>query len=192
MGVLRVASAPLVSAGVMLTPLLPSARGSSSRELSVRRVAEAAVAPCVVSSSESGTGNPYWALFTRLTPLLPSARGSSSRELGVGRVAEVAVAPCVVSSSESKCCELLSVGGDANFRVSGGGPRGRVITKCPERVFGYSSTRALEDRELVAAEINIFMNCAELDPYIEVRLPDYTGCPGDRVRLPDYAGCPND
>ncbi|MQM21314.1 hypothetical protein Taro_054354, partial [Colocasia esculenta] len=34
-------------------PLLPSARGSSSRELSVRRVAEAAVAPCVVSSSES-------------------------------------------------------------------------------------------------------------------------------------------
>ncbi|MQL99938.1 hypothetical protein Taro_032671 [Colocasia esculenta] len=36
-----------------LTPLLPSARGSSSRELGVGRVAEAAVAPCVVSSSES-------------------------------------------------------------------------------------------------------------------------------------------
>ncbi|MQM03296.1 hypothetical protein Taro_036075 [Colocasia esculenta] len=54
-----------------------------------------------------GTGNPYWALFTRLTPLLPSARGSSSRELGVGQVAEAAVAPCVVSSSESECCEFL-------------------------------------------------------------------------------------
>ncbi|MQM10093.1 hypothetical protein Taro_042981 [Colocasia esculenta] len=36
-----------------LTPLLPSARGSSSRELGVGRVAEAAVAPCVDSSSES-------------------------------------------------------------------------------------------------------------------------------------------
>ncbi|MQM11377.1 hypothetical protein Taro_044285 [Colocasia esculenta] len=36
-----------------LTPLLPSAMGSSSRELGVGRVAEAAVAPCVVSSSES-------------------------------------------------------------------------------------------------------------------------------------------
>ncbi|MQM19235.1 hypothetical protein Taro_052235 [Colocasia esculenta] len=36
-----------------LTPLLPSARGSSSQELGVRWVAEAAVAPCVVSSSES-------------------------------------------------------------------------------------------------------------------------------------------
>ncbi|MQL81609.1 hypothetical protein Taro_014079 [Colocasia esculenta] len=34
-------------------PLLPSARGSSSRELSVGRVAEATVAPCVVSNSES-------------------------------------------------------------------------------------------------------------------------------------------
>ncbi|MQM06821.1 hypothetical protein Taro_039652 [Colocasia esculenta] len=41
------------------------------------------------------------------------------------------------------------------------------IFKCPGRAFGYSSTRALEDRELVAAEIYIFMNCAELDPYIE-------------------------
>ncbi|MQM18789.1 hypothetical protein Taro_051784 [Colocasia esculenta] len=41
------------------------------------------------------------------------------------------------------------------------------IFKCPRRAFGYSSTRALEDRELVAAEIYIFMNCAELDPYIE-------------------------
>ncbi|MQL77353.1 hypothetical protein Taro_009790 [Colocasia esculenta] len=36
-----------------LTPLLPSSRGSSSRELSVGRVAEAAVASCVVSSSVS-------------------------------------------------------------------------------------------------------------------------------------------
>ncbi|MQM00457.1 hypothetical protein Taro_033192 [Colocasia esculenta] len=36
-----------------LTPLLPSARGSSSQELGVRQVAEAAVASCVVSSSES-------------------------------------------------------------------------------------------------------------------------------------------
>ncbi|MQL86670.1 hypothetical protein Taro_019202, partial [Colocasia esculenta] len=36
-----------------LTPLLPSARGSPSRELDVGRVAEAAVAPCVVNSSES-------------------------------------------------------------------------------------------------------------------------------------------
>ncbi|MQM17607.1 hypothetical protein Taro_050580 [Colocasia esculenta] len=34
-------------------PLLPSARGSSSRELGVEQVAEAVVAPCVVSSSES-------------------------------------------------------------------------------------------------------------------------------------------
>ncbi|MQL69160.1 hypothetical protein Taro_001475 [Colocasia esculenta] len=34
-------------------PLLPSARGSSSQELGVGRVAEAAVAPCVVNSSES-------------------------------------------------------------------------------------------------------------------------------------------
>ncbi|MQL74302.1 hypothetical protein Taro_006663 [Colocasia esculenta] len=34
-------------------PLLLSARGSSSRELGVRRVAEVAVAPCVVSSSKS-------------------------------------------------------------------------------------------------------------------------------------------
>ncbi|MQM12247.1 hypothetical protein Taro_045162 [Colocasia esculenta] len=41
------------------------------------------------------------------------------------------------------------------------------VFKCPERAFGYSSTRALEDRELVAVEIYIFMNCAELDPYIE-------------------------
>ncbi|MQM22532.1 hypothetical protein Taro_055585 [Colocasia esculenta] len=38
---------------VTLTPLLPSARGSSSRELGVGQVAEAAVAPCVVSSSGS-------------------------------------------------------------------------------------------------------------------------------------------
>ncbi|MQM06133.1 hypothetical protein Taro_038953 [Colocasia esculenta] len=36
-----------------LTPLLPSARGSSSRELGVGRVAEAAVASCVVSSIKS-------------------------------------------------------------------------------------------------------------------------------------------
>ncbi|MQL70445.1 hypothetical protein Taro_002754, partial [Colocasia esculenta] len=41
------------------------------------------------------------------------------------------------------------------------------IFKCPRRAFRYSSTYALEDRELVAAEIYIFMNCAELDPYIE-------------------------
>ncbi|MQL69417.1 hypothetical protein Taro_001662 [Colocasia esculenta] len=34
-------------------PLLPSARGSSPRELGVRRDAEMAVALCVVSSSES-------------------------------------------------------------------------------------------------------------------------------------------
>ncbi|MQM08183.1 hypothetical protein Taro_041036 [Colocasia esculenta] len=40
--------------------------------------------------------------------------------------------------------------------------------KCPGRAFGYSSTRALEDRELVASEIYVFMNCAELDPYIEL------------------------
>ncbi|MQL78137.1 hypothetical protein Taro_010559 [Colocasia esculenta] len=81
-GVPRVASAlcatPLVSAGVVcvarprlvvvewswtgnpywalfarLTPLLPSARGSPSWELGVGQVAEAAVAPCVVSSRES-------------------------------------------------------------------------------------------------------------------------------------------
>ncbi|MQL72126.1 hypothetical protein Taro_004461 [Colocasia esculenta] len=38
---------------MLVAHLLPSARGSSSRELGVRRVAEAAVAPCVVSSSES-------------------------------------------------------------------------------------------------------------------------------------------
>ncbi|MQL90920.1 hypothetical protein Taro_023522 [Colocasia esculenta] len=52
-------------------------------------------------------------------------------------------------------------GGDSNVsdRLS--------IFKCPERAFRYSSTRTLEDRELVAAEIYIFMNCAELDPYIE-------------------------
>ncbi|MQL68786.1 hypothetical protein Taro_001036 [Colocasia esculenta] len=36
-----------------LTPLLPSARGSSSRELGVGRVAVAIMAPCVLSSSES-------------------------------------------------------------------------------------------------------------------------------------------
>ncbi|MQL82551.1 hypothetical protein Taro_015021, partial [Colocasia esculenta] len=78
-------------------------------------------------------------------PLLPSARGSSSRELSVGRFAETAVAPRVVNSSESECCELLylmhisldyffepfrvfrSVGGDANFGVPGGGPRGCVL-----------------------------------------------------------------
>ncbi|MQM07841.1 hypothetical protein Taro_040688, partial [Colocasia esculenta] len=36
-----------------LTPLLPSARDSSSQELGVRWVAEAAVAPCVVRSRES-------------------------------------------------------------------------------------------------------------------------------------------
>ncbi|MQM22973.1 hypothetical protein Taro_056033 [Colocasia esculenta] len=36
-----------------LTPLLPSAGGSSSRELGVRRVAEVAMTPCLVSSSES-------------------------------------------------------------------------------------------------------------------------------------------
>ncbi|MQM06876.1 hypothetical protein Taro_039707 [Colocasia esculenta] len=41
------------------------------------------------------------------------------------------------------------------------------VFKCPGRAFRYSSTRALEDRELVAMEIYIFMNCAELDPYIE-------------------------
>ncbi|MQM11478.1 hypothetical protein Taro_044385 [Colocasia esculenta] len=29
-------------------------------------------------------------------------------------------------------------------------------------------------------------------PGDRVCLPDYTGCPGDRVRLPDYAGCPSD
>ncbi|MQM00261.1 hypothetical protein Taro_032998 [Colocasia esculenta] len=77
-------------------------------------------------------------------------------------------------------------GGDSNVsdRLS--------IFKCPERAFGFSSTRALDDRELVAAEIYIFMNCAELDPYIKVHLPDYAGCPGDRVRLPDYADCPGD
>ncbi|MQM16619.1 hypothetical protein Taro_049577, partial [Colocasia esculenta] len=38
---------------VRLTPLLPSARGSSSRELGVGRFAETVVAPCVVSISES-------------------------------------------------------------------------------------------------------------------------------------------
>ncbi|MQL93760.1 hypothetical protein Taro_026411, partial [Colocasia esculenta] len=38
---------------VRLTPLLPSARGSSSWELGVRRVAKVVVAPCIVSSSES-------------------------------------------------------------------------------------------------------------------------------------------
>ncbi|MQM14639.1 hypothetical protein Taro_047574, partial [Colocasia esculenta] len=88
------------------------------------------------------------ALFARLTPLLPSARGSSSRELGVGRVAEATVVPCVVSNSESECCELLypselrvvlysfsgSVGGDANLRVPGGGPGGRVVTVISELV----------------------------------------------------------
>ncbi|MQL90068.1 hypothetical protein Taro_022638 [Colocasia esculenta] len=36
-----------------LTPLLPSATGSPSRELGVGQVAEAVVAPCVVSSSEN-------------------------------------------------------------------------------------------------------------------------------------------
>ncbi|MQL70284.1 hypothetical protein Taro_002592 [Colocasia esculenta] len=36
-------------------PLLPSARGSSSRELGVGRVAEAFLAPCVVSSSVKAT-----------------------------------------------------------------------------------------------------------------------------------------
>ncbi|MQM09130.1 hypothetical protein Taro_041995, partial [Colocasia esculenta] len=55
--------------------------------------------------------------------------------------AKAAVAPCVVSSSGSECCELLypselrvvickfsgSVGDDANFRVYGGGPGGRVV-----------------------------------------------------------------
>ncbi|MQL96648.1 hypothetical protein Taro_029326 [Colocasia esculenta] len=52
-------------------------------------------------------------------------------------------------------------GGDSNVsnRLS--------IFKCPRRAFKYSSTRTREDRELVAAEIYIFMNCAELDPYIE-------------------------
>ncbi|MQL99372.1 hypothetical protein Taro_032096 [Colocasia esculenta] len=52
-------------------------------------------------------------------------------------------------------------GGDSNVsdRLS--------IFKCPRRAFGYSSTRTLEDRELVATEIYIFMNCAELDPYIK-------------------------
>ncbi|MQL81946.1 hypothetical protein Taro_014413 [Colocasia esculenta] len=57
-------------------------------------------------------------------------RGSSSQELGVRRVAEVAVVSCVVSSSESEYCELLSVGGDANFGVPGGGPGGRVVIVC--------------------------------------------------------------
>ncbi|MQM22977.1 hypothetical protein Taro_056037, partial [Colocasia esculenta] len=37
----------------LLTPLLSSARGSSSQKLGVGRVAETAVAPCVASSSES-------------------------------------------------------------------------------------------------------------------------------------------
>ncbi|MQL85653.1 hypothetical protein Taro_018174 [Colocasia esculenta] len=53
-------------------------------------------------------------------------------------------------------------GGDSNVsdRLS--------IFKCLGQAFGYSSTRALEDRELVAVEIYIFMNCAELDAYIEL------------------------
>ncbi|MQM18415.1 hypothetical protein Taro_051406 [Colocasia esculenta] len=42
-----------IPASLFLTFLLPSARGSSSWELSVGRVAETAVALCVVSSSES-------------------------------------------------------------------------------------------------------------------------------------------
>lgn len=41
------------------------------------------------------------------------------------------------------------------------------VFKCPGRAFGSSSTRALQDRELVAAEIYVFMNCEELDPYIQ-------------------------
>ncbi|MQM00982.1 hypothetical protein Taro_033730, partial [Colocasia esculenta] len=65
-GMPRIASAlvPAALAGVGLViptgpcsrgspPLLSSARGSSSRELGVGRVAEAVLVPCVVSSSES-------------------------------------------------------------------------------------------------------------------------------------------
>ncbi|MQL92488.1 hypothetical protein Taro_025117 [Colocasia esculenta] len=57
-----VVPAPLAGEGLVIPTepcsrgsplLLPSARGSSSRELGVRRVAEAFVTPCVVYSSES-------------------------------------------------------------------------------------------------------------------------------------------
>ncbi|MQM19569.1 hypothetical protein Taro_052575 [Colocasia esculenta] len=83
------------------------------------------------------------------------------------------------------------------------------VFKCLGRAFRYSSTRALEDRELVAAEIYVFMNCAELDPYIEygtwrtesddfhlrrlrVRVPVHVGPPVDRDCLPVYASHPGD
>ncbi|MQM21728.1 hypothetical protein Taro_054773, partial [Colocasia esculenta] len=95
-----------------LTPLLPSIRGSSSRELGVGRVAEAAVASCVVSSSESECcellylvlflcANSWWHRRVRLPDLVVCPES---------KVAEAAVAPCVVSSSESECCELLYLG----------------------------------------------------------------------------------
>ncbi|MQL89515.1 hypothetical protein Taro_022101, partial [Colocasia esculenta] len=52
-------------------------------------------------------------------------------------------------------------GGDSNVfdRLS--------IFKCFGRAFEYSSTHILEDRELVAAKMYIFMNCVEVDPCIE-------------------------
>ncbi|MQL69438.1 hypothetical protein Taro_001716, partial [Colocasia esculenta] len=37
----------------------------------------------------------------------------------------------------------------------------------PERAFECSSTRMLDDRELCSAEIYIFLNCAELECYVE-------------------------
>ncbi|MQL74410.1 hypothetical protein Taro_006774 [Colocasia esculenta] len=80
------------------------------------------------------------------------------------------------------------VGGDSNVsdRFS--------VFKCPGRAFGYSSTCALEDRELVAAKIYIFMNCAELDPYIEEfdsvilqRNPRLTGVQVEKEREKSFA-----
>ncbi|MQL89471.1 hypothetical protein Taro_022049 [Colocasia esculenta] len=79
-------------------PLLPSARGSSSRELGVRRVAEVAVAPCVVSSSESSCSR-LFKFSTYLTRLI------------------LLTLP-----------DLWIRGWRREFRAPGGGPGGRVIT----------------------------------------------------------------
>ncbi|MQM04368.1 hypothetical protein Taro_037165 [Colocasia esculenta] len=64
-------------------PLLPSARGSSSRELGVGRVAEAFVTPCVVSSSESSCTRDCFALVSVVAVLPQGLRCAASVGLAV-------------------------------------------------------------------------------------------------------------
>ncbi|MQM00196.1 hypothetical protein Taro_032928, partial [Colocasia esculenta] len=80
-------------------PLLPSARGSSSRELGVGRVAEAFVTLCVVSSSESS----YLWIHGWRREFRSPGKGPGGRDVTVGIRAE-STEICVHVAVGCSCC----------------------------------------------------------------------------------------